>query len=268
MAEILKINDLTYEIENKTFFKNFNLTVEKNKITSIIAPNKSGKTMLTKIISAIIPTDNLITLEDITLNKKSVLNYIAKIGIVTNDFNNQFLFKKVKEELAFPLTNLGYSEKNINKAITKASEYFEIENLLNKNIDTLTLDEKSKLTIVLALIHEPKLLILDDAFLNLLPDTKVFMLNKLKDLNKHGLTILNITSDLETTFFSDRILVLNNFTIEMEGTKEEIYESDSYLRKIGITIPFIIDLSLKLKFYNLIDKIYYSLENLEEDLWK
>ena len=268
MPTILSINNLNYELNEKTFFKNFNFSLEKGSITSIIAPNGSGKTMLTKILCAIIPTDDICTLDGISLNKKNVLNYITKIGVATNDINNQFLFSKVKDELAYPLLNLGYPEHKINKKIIKISKFFEIENLLNKKITSLSKSDKNKLLIILALIHEPKVLVLDDIFYDMTSKTQKFMLEKLKELNSDGLTILNITSKLDTIYDSDLIYVLNNFKIEDEGTKEEILNEDSYLNSIGLEIPFIIDLSLKLKFYDLIDKIYFNLDKLEEDLWK
>ena len=263
MPSILSVNNLNYKS-----FKNFNLEIEKNKITSIIAPNKSGKTMLTKILCAIIPTDDVCLLDGISLNKQNVLNYITKTGVATNDFNNQFLFKKVKDELAFPLLNLGYPEHIINKKIIKISKFFEIENLLNKKIDSLNKSLQNKLLIILALIHDPKVLILDDIFLEMNKIDQEFMLKKLRELNKDGLTILNITSKLDTIYDSDIVYVLNNFQIETSGGVLEILEQDNYLNEIGLQIPFIIDLSLKLKFYDLIDKIYFNIKDLEVDLWK
>ena len=82
------------------------------------------------------------------------------------------------------------------------------------------------------------------------------------------LTILNITSQLDTIYESDMVYVLNNYQLEKEGSPIEILEQDSYLNKLGLTIPFIVETSLKLKFYNLIDKIYFDIKSLEEDLWK
>ena len=268
MSAILKVNNLTYSINDQIFFKDFNMEVEDKKITSIIAPNKSGKTMLTKIISAIYPTNDICILDDIFLNKKNVLNYLTKLGIVTNDFNKPFLFKKVKDELAYPLINLGYKEHIINKKINKISKFFEIDSLLNKNIDSLNKSLQQKILIIISLVHDPKLLILDDAFSNMNSTDQNFMLKKLKELNEDGLTILNITSKLDTIYNSHIVYVLSNFQIELKGTVLEIFEKDSYLRKIGLNIPFIIDLSLKLKVYNLIDQIYFDRKSLEDNLWK
>lgn len=268
MPSILSVNNLNYEVNGKTFFQDFNFSLEKESFTSIIAPNGSGKTMLTKILCAIIPTNDICILNGISLNKKNVLNYITKIGVATNDLNQQFLFNKVKDELAYPLLNLGYPEHKINKKILKISKFFEIENLLNKKITSLSKSEKNKLLIILALIHEPKVLILDDIFYDMTLGEQEFMLEKLKELNHDGLTILNITSKLDTIYNSNLVYVLNNFKIESSGTKEEILNDDSNLSSIGLEIPFIIDLSLKLKLYDLIDKIYFDINKLEEDLWK
>lgn len=268
MKSILSIKNLTLKLDDKVFFADFNLEIEENSITSIIAPNRSGKSLLTKLIAGIIPTNSNITVDDIILNRKNVLDYITKIGIVTNDLNQEFLFKKVKDELAFPLLNLGYPEHKINKRVLEIANYFEFTNLLNKQIIKLTTFEKQKLLIALSLIHKPKILILDDAFLELNNEEQSFLLKKLKELTKENLTILNITSKLDTTYLSNRILILNNFKIIKDGTPIEIFSDNDYLKELGFNIPFLIDVSNKLKFYNLIDKVYFDLQELEGVLWK
>ena len=263
---LFKINNLNYEVDDKVFFKDFNLEIESGKYISIIGPNGCGKTMLTKIICAIIPTFDYCILDGMSLNKDNVLKYITEIGIVTNDIENPFLFKKVKDELKYPLVNLGYNDYQINKQLTKVTNFFEIQDIINKNIDDLSENDKSKLLIILALIHEPKLLVLDDAFYNMDKQTQEFMLLKLKDLNKDGLTVLNITSNLNTIYDSGKIYVMDNFKIIAEGDLTDILKK-SNLTKLGLELPYIIDLSLKLISYGLIDKIYFDIYELEKELW-
>lgn len=267
MTTILQINKLNYQIDETKKFTNLNLDIKKGDFVSIIAPNRSGKTTLTKLLCAIIPTTNVIQIENIILNKKNVLKYIEQIGVVSN-FLNVFLTKKVKDELILSLKNLGYNEYKINKRLTKMASFFEIENILNKNIKALSKNEINKLKIIISLMHEPKILILDDAFNNLDKDTLLFMLKKLKELNQEGLTIVNITSNLNTIYNSNLIYLLNDYKISLIGNLEETFSMDNYLKKIGLELPFIIDLSIKLKFYDLIDKIYYDLDSLEDNLWK
>ena len=95
MAILLQINKLNYKINDDKIF-NISLDVQKGDYISIIAPNQSGKTILTKLICAIIPTDNMFQVDGIILNKENVLDYLEKIGIVSNELNiyltNLFLF--------------------------------------------------------------------------------------------------------------------------------------------------------------------------------
>ena len=261
---ILKIDSLNYSRDDTIIFSNINLNVFKKDYISIIGLNKSGKTTLTKLLCAIIPTDNIFSINDISLNKQTVLDYIEHIGV---NSLNIFLTKKVKDELILPLKNLGYNDLKINKTINNLTTFFEIDHLLTKNIDELTKDEATYLQIIIALVHDPEILILDDAISSLPLQLKEKILLKLKQLNKQGLTIINITSDLETIYDSNKIFLLNNKSIEELGDVEQVFQEDNYLRKLGFNIPFIIDLSIKLKFYGLLDKIYYNLEALEENLW-
>ena len=264
---VFSIINLSYSIDDKEFFKNFNLEIQEGDYFSIIGPNKCGKTMLTKIMCAILPTYDFCYLDDISLNKENCLNYITKIGIVSNDLKI-FLKKTVKDELAYPLENLGYSEYKINKIINKMADFFEIEEILDQKIDTLDNNTKSKLLIVLALIHDPKLLVLDDAFNEMNHDTMIFMLKKLKILNNSGLTIINLTSNLETIYDSKNIALMNNFNIVFQSDLESLFEEEKKLIDLGLEIPYVIKLSLKLKELKIIDKIYFNLDKLENDLWK
>ena len=109
---------------------------------------------------------------------------------------------------------------------------------------------------------------LDDAFNNMNQSDQNFMLKKLKELTYDGLTILNITSNLETIYESNKVYIMDKFEIKKSGSVKEIFCDDSYLNKIGLKIPFIVDLSLKLNLYKLVDNIYFNIDELEENLWK
>ena len=264
---LFNIKDLNYP-EKEKLFKHFNLEIEEGDYISLVGPNGCGKTLLTKIISAIIPTYDYCQLDGISLNKENVFKYMKEIGIVSNEFNNLFIYKKVKDELKYPLLNLGMSESNINKSIEKYTSFFEVEDILSKDIKELDLNLKSIFIIILSLIHNPKLLVLDDAFNDMDSKTMNFVLKKLKILNDEGLTILNITSKLDTIYNSNKIMTMNNFKIDKSFKLDEFFKEDSYIKKMGLEIPLVVDLSLKLISYGLLDKIYYDLLELEKNLWK
>ena len=105
MESLLTINNLTLKINDKIFFEDFKLKVLKGSFTSILGVNGSGKTLLAKSIVGIYKIEGDIELANIRLDGANLLKYITNLGIVSNDFNQNFLFKKVKDELAYPIQN-------------------------------------------------------------------------------------------------------------------------------------------------------------------
>ena len=98
--------------------------------------------------------------------------------------------------------------------------------------------------------------------------TKEEILKLLKKYQKERkLTIIMITHNLENTLYSDRIVVLNQGKIYIDGSLEQVYEQKEKLSKLKLNLPFIINLSYKLKEENVINKIYTEPKKLLEDLW-
>ena len=119
-----------------------------------------------------------------------------------------------------------------------------------------------------AIMHNPKILILDEALSMIDEKEKSKILKILKKLKDDGMTIINTVHDLSETYYSDRLVVLNNGEIVIDGNPLGVMEYDRILNKLGIKLPFEIELSLKLKLYGLIDKLYYDTEMLVNDLWQ
>ena len=100
------------------------------------------------------------------------------------------------------------------------------------------------------------------------PFDKEKILNILKELNDKGLTILNISHDIEDTLISDTIYVLDKGKIVLSGTKDEVYKEEDLLHNLGFELPFMVELSNRLMFYDLIDHVVYDMEELVDNLWK
>ena len=118
-----------------------------------------------------------------------------------------------------------------------------------------------------ALIHKPKILLLDESIYKLNASDKKLIFKVLKEYQKeYKLTIILITHDLEDTLLSDNILVLDKGKIVMYDTKEKIYQ-DEKLEKLGFNLPFIIKLSHNLMLYDLLDKVYFDSGEVMDKLW-
>lgn len=260
MQESLVIKNLNYGV-----FKDFDLIIKNNKFVSIIGSNNSGKTTLFKLISCIIPTTNVIRCCGIDLNRKNVNNYIRQLGLVFPVKANVFLHDTVFDELSYPLKNLGYSKDYINRSISRILNLFKLD-IKDKKINDLTKREKQLLLFCLALIHNPKVLIIDDVFnyMNKADAEKIISILKgIKKLN----TIINLSTNLEYANESDYIYILNDGKIKIEGSYQDIVKESSLLIKLGIELPFVIKLSSKLKEEGVTQKDYAELEELVNDVW-
>ena len=91
--------------------------------------------------------------------------------------------------------------------------------------------------------------------------------NILTLLKKQNINFINITSNVEETLFGDYIYVLNDKELIMEGPTKKVLQEEKILKHMGFGLPFVVDLSIQLKCYGILDKIYYDMGSLVKDLW-
>ena len=270
MNNLLILNNLSIGYKYLIIYKDFSFNITENTITAILCPNNGGKSTLIRTLSGIIyGLDGNIVLNNVKLTRRNFKKYIRNIGVVLEDLDYQFITDNVKEEITFPLVNLGYKKNIINKHIKDVSNICEIDNILNKKIKVLSNYEKIKVLIATSIIHFPKILLLDDPFrfINIKEQKKILnILNNIK--NNYNISIVFTTSQISSIIDLENIIVLGNGKIVMQGNYNDIIKRDNELSKLGIEIPIMIDLSLKLQFYNLLDDIYYNVEGMVDKLWK
>ena len=122
---------------------------------------------------------------------------------------------------------------------------------------------------MISLLHEPKILVLDNAFSMMNKKTKEKMKKALTDYkSKYNLTIILMSTNLEDALDTDYLYILNKGNIVVEGLPNVVVKEDTLLNRLGISLPFMVDLSLKLEFYELIDHVEMDINRLVNDLWK
>ncbi len=268
MDNIIQIKDLNFTYQDKVIFKNLNLNIKKNSFVSIIGPNGSGKSTLIRILSGLNSYDGYITINGHYLNKENIKIIRRTLGVVFDNPDNQFIGQTVIDDLAFNLENLSYSKEEINKEISYIAKLFKIEKILLLEPSNLNNSTKQKVAIASALIHKPKILMLDESLHQLDNKDKKIVFKALETYKKeHDLTIILITHNQEDTILSDRIIVIDKQKIILDGKVEEVYTKEKILHNLGIEIPFIIKLSINLKLYDLIDEIYLDKDKLVNKLW-
>ncbi len=269
MKKIIDIKKLTYQYKDKTIFNNFNMSIEENSFITIAGNNTSGKTSLIKLINGLLPSKDSIVIGMSYLNSNRIHDHSKIFGSVYGDNLNTFLFTDVYKEMAFPLENLSIEPSKIESRIIELSKYFGITEYLDKKIDDLTSSEKQVLMLVISLLHEPQILLLDNPFSMMDRNTKKKIMDKLLEYkSKNNLTIVLSTNNLEESLSSDYLYVLDKGKIVIEGKPLVVLKEDSLINKIGLSLPFMVDLSLKLEFYQLLDDYELDMEALVNKLWK
>ncbi len=264
---MLEVKNLFYNVLQESILKGLSFSVLKGQKVAIIGNNGSGKTTLLKILAGLIPSSDSVFVDGKHFDLKKHSETLRRIGCVFMD-EFSFLFDDVYHELIFPLENLNYSVSSISKTVQELVEYFDVSYILDKKTSDLTEEEKSLVSILLAIVHSPEVLIMDNPFSMMGVNYRKKILSKLfayASLKK--MTIVFSTSKLEDVVLADYIYVLNDGEIAMEGEALSILREDVRLKKMGLELPFMVDLSLMLEFYEILDDVYLDMEKLVVKLW-
>ncbi len=260
------------EIKNLNYgalFHDFQLKVKKGTFLSLIGRNGCGKSMLVKMILGFISVDATILVDGFALNKKNKKQIRKKIGVVFETPDRNFVAETPREDMIAFLRNIGYSQKEIQKQIEDFSKELEIQDLLDCSVSSLSGGEKQLVALATALLHKPSILLLDDAFSMLDGVKKEKMLKWIKKLNREKkVTVIQITNNMEDTLYGNEIAVIDNQKIILQGSKETVFQEERLLQQAGLELPFMASLSMKLKFYDLIDTVILDMDQMVNVLWK
>ncbi len=267
--DVLEIKNLRFRYKNKFIFDDFNIKIERGSWVTIAGPNGSGKTTLVKILAGLEKSYSDITIFNKPLKKENSHDIRRNIGFVFDNPDNFFACETVEDELAFSLENLGVYSKTITKKIDEISKLLKIDHLLKENPYNLSGGEKQKVALGCALMLEPRILVLDEALLMIDINERSSLLKLLKKYNKEKrVTIISFTHNLDEALYSDRLVIINDGVIVVDGSFPSVFEEERVMRKIGLEVPFGVELSQKLKVYEIVSSLELDLERLVSLIWK
>lgn len=268
MGNMVVIDNLNFKYSNKVVFKGLSLSISTGSFTTILGNNGSGKSTLVKLLAGLEKSNSCIMVDGMLFCNKNISSIVSDIGVVFDNFNSS-LFSTVFEMLSFPLRNMGYSDSDVVICVNDISKDLGIVELLGRNPDSLSCSEKQIVNFGCALIKKPKLLILDEAFSMLDDITRVNMLLLLKHFNKEfGITIMNFSHDIEESLYGGDILIIDSGKVVIHDSKENVYKQEKLLRSLDFNLPFMVDLSNKLSYYDMIDDVIYDMDEMVDLLWK
>jgi ABC-2 type transport system ATP-binding protein len=243
---ILQLDQVVKHYEKKTAVNQVSFSMEKGSIFGLLGPNGAGKTTLIRIITTIIGADE----GDVFIDGEKLNNqHPAQIGYMPEE---RGLYKKMKvgEHLMYLAQLKGMSKASAKAALKTWFEKFEIQDWWNKRIEELSKGMQQKTQFIATIIHNPKLLILDEPFSGLDPINSNLIKEEIYKLHEQGTSIIFSTHRMEQVeAICDHFVLINQGKNILEGNvksvkasfKENIFEvlfegvlPDTFLGKINI----------------------------------
>lgn len=265
----LETQNLTYVYGEGTPFKitaldNVNIDIPKGEFVAIIGHTGSGKSTLVQHLNGLLkPTGGKIFLDgdNIWQSKSKIFDTRFRVGLCFQYPEYQLFEETVYKDIAFGPTNMGLSKAEIDERVRNAAKYVGIpDDMLSKSPFDLSGGEKRRVAIAGVISMEPEILILDEPTSGLDPMGREHILALIKNYReKTGKTVIIVSHSMDDVArFATKVIVMNSSKVEMSGTVDEVFEKASRLREIGLSVPQITEIFIKLreKGYPVSEKIY------------
>lgn len=226
---LLKIDNIkkTYFSKNKKIeaLKGISLDINKGEILSLLGQNGAGKTTLSSIIATLHPAtsgDIIFENSSIYKNKNNILNFRKNLGYCPQKSNFEEALT-IEETLIFSARYFNLKENIIKDKVINLLNKFDLYKYKDLNPEILSGGYKQRLLIARALIHEPKLVILDEPTVAMDPQVRRALWSDILELKKQNITIILTTHYLdEAEMLSDRICILDKGLIKVIATEKEL----------------------------------------------
>ena len=246
---IIKIENLTYVYNPNTPFETkalngINLNINEGEFIGLIGHTGSGKSTLIQHLNGLAkPTSGKIIVDgvDITSKDSNLRETRQKVGLVFQYPEYQLFEETVFKDIAFGPKNLGLKDEEVEKRVKEAMELvgLDYETQSDRSPFELSGGQKRRVAIAGVLAMEPKVLILDEPTAGLDPKGRDEILGEILDLyNKGGITIILVSHSMEDVArLVNRIIVMHDGMISMDGSPREVFKHSNKLESLGLGIP-------------------------------
>ena len=275
----IKIENLTYVYMPKTPFEkkaldNVSLEIEDGEFLAVIGHTGSGKSTLIQHLNGLLkPASGRIYVDgtDITDKDTKLVDIRKKVGLVFQYPEYQLFEETIAKDIAYGPSNLGLNEDEILKRVKKSMEMVGLNYEEYKDISPFELSggQKRRVAIAGVIAMEPKVLILDEPTAGLDPAGRDDILEQIRILHeKYNMTIILVSHSMEDVGkLAEKIIVMNDGHIELQGKPKEVFKEIDTLEKIGLAVPQVTYLmrELKKKGFNVSEDIF-TVEKAKSEL--
>ncbi len=262
LADMVKTENLTYEYKvtyernGKNVTKkvlalnNINLNIEKGSFVAVLGHNGSGKSTFAKHINALVkPTSGTLWINGYdTKNEEFIWDIRQSAGMVFQNPDNQIVATIVEEDVAFGPENLGIEPEEIRKRVDGAISAVGMEQFKKSMPAKLSGGQKQRIAIAGVLAMKPECIVLDEPTAMLDPEGRKDVIDIITRLNKEeGLTIVLITHYMDETVGADRIVVIDDGNVVMEGTPRQVLVQVDKMKSYGLDVPQVTEIAYNLR---------------------
>ena len=220
------------------------LTVHEGEYVAVLGHNGSGKSTLAKLLNMILlPTVGRIFIDGVEITtpdftEEDVFNVRRKIGMVFQNPDNQLVATVVEEDVAFGPENLGLPREEIRKRVDEALEMVDMTSYKRHAPHKLSGGQKQRVAIAGIIAMKPKVIIFDESTAMLDPLGRHEVVRIMEKLNREEhITVINITHYMDEAARADRVIVINDGKLLLDGTAKEVFSEVDTLHEIGLEAP-------------------------------
>lgn len=266
----IKIENLVHVYMPKSPFEkmalnNVNIEINEGEFVALIGHTGSGKSTLIQHMNGLLkPTSGRIIVDgqDITKDGVKLTDIRKKVGLVFQYPEYQLFEETIEKDIEYGPRNLGLEQEEITRRVKKAMKMvgLDYETYRNKSPFDLSGGQKRRVAIAGVIAMEPKVLILDEPTAGLDPKGRDDILEQIKKLHdEYKMTIILVSHSMEDVGkLAERIIVMNNGQVELEGTPAKVFKEVETLERIGLAVPQVTYLmrALREKGFDVSDEVY------------
>ena len=243
---MLEVKNIKYSYtKDYQALKGVSLKVEKGEMVALLGKNGAGKSTLFLHLNGIYEPDEgqvFIDGEELKYDKKSLLKFRQKVGIVFQNPDDQIFAPTVEEDVAFGPLNLKLPMEEVQKRVTESLARVGMSGFEKKAPHHLSGGQKKRVAIAGILAMKPEIMVLDEPTAGLDPQG-VRGLSKLKELNEEGITIIISTHEVDLVpNYAKKVFVMVDGLLVAEGTPKEIFAQPEILDKANLEVPIVTEL--------------------------
>ncbi len=254
MKKIISVNNIDFEYFNDdnslTVLKNFSVDFNEGEFTAVLGHNGSGKSTLAKLLNGLLkPTKGTVNILGMkTADEAFDLEIKKTVGMVFQNPDNQLVATVVDEDVAFGLENLGIPHDEMVKRVDDALVAVGMSEFKKSTPHNLSGGQKQRIAIAGVIAMQPKCIVFDEPTAMLDPKGRKEVMQVIEHLCRDkGISVILITHYMNEAAKADRVIVMNEGKIILDGAPKEVFLNVGMLREAGLDVPQATELSFELK---------------------